>query len=263
MFPHSSKQTKKKSTVALTLLWIRIAFHVFRGVLTLCFLMPFSNPSQKVRKTQRWARRLLNILQVQLEVSGVELPKEAPFLLASNHISWLDIHAINAFRVLRFVAKSEVEDWPIFGWMAKQLDTIFIRRDSSRHARAVVEKMAQALSISPICIFPEGTSSIGDRVLPFKSNLFEAALVAKVPVFPMAIQYLNRHTGQRSIAPAFVGEMTLLESIHNIISSPDLAVSIEILPPYLPEFGVLVDRKQLTLFCQDAIGQAINQHDVI
>jgi 1-acyl-sn-glycerol-3-phosphate acyltransferase len=263
MFTRSSKQSNKKSTLALTLLWIRIAFHVLRGVLTLCFLMHFADPQQKQRKTQRWARRLLNILQVRLEVSGVELPKRGTFLVASNHISWLDIHAINAFRVLRFVAKSEVESWPIFGWMAKQLDTIFIRRDSSRHARAVVEKMAQAFTVRPICIFPEGTSSIGDKVLPFKPNLFEAAILAQVPVFPLAIQYLNRQSGQRSIAPAFVGEMTLLESIHNIICSQDLAVSIEILPPYLPQSGSLLDRKQLALFCQESIGHAIAQHDVI
>ena len=263
MFTHSSQQTKKKSTVVLILLWSRIAFHVLWGLLTLCFLMPFADLQQKQRKTQRWARRLLSILQVRLEVSGIELPKAATFLVASNHISWLDIHAINAFRVLRFVAKAEVESWPIFGWMAKQLDTIFIRRDSSRHARAVVEKMAQVFSVRPICIFPEGTSSIGDGVLPFKSNLFEAAIVAQVPVFPLAIQYLNRTSGQRSITPAFVGEMTLLESIHNVIYSQDLVVSIEILPPYLPQSGTVLDRKQLALFCQKSIEQAIAQHDVI
>ena len=86
MFTHSSQQTKKKSTVVLILLWSRIAFHVLRGLLTLCFLMPFADLQQKQRKTQRWARRLLSILQVRLEVSGIELPKQRMFRAFSHWI---------------------------------------------------------------------------------------------------------------------------------------------------------------------------------
>ena len=263
MTTYSSTQSQKKTTLVLVMLWIRIAFHILRGVCTLCFLFPISSPQKKMRKTQRWARRLLSILQVKLEVRGTQLLNVETFLVASNHISWLDIHALNAFTVLRFVAKSEVESWPIFGWMAKQLGTIFIRRNSGRHTKTVVEKMAQAFSMGPICIFPEGTSSLGDHVLPFKPNLFEAAVVAQVPVFPLAIQYIDAQTSLRSSSSAFVGEMTLLKSISNILNSQDLLVSIEVLPPYPFQLGRLVDRKQLAIFCHDSVANAIAQHDVI
>ncbi|WP_197711861.1 lysophospholipid acyltransferase family protein [Polynucleobacter necessarius] len=83
---------------------------------------------------QQWSTHLLRIFGIELAVKNAEVLPSSSYLLSSNHISWMDIHAINAFHPIRFVAKSEVEKWPIFGWMAKQLGTVFIRRDSSRHA---------------------------------------------------------------------------------------------------------------------------------
>ncbi len=113
----------------------------------------------------------------------------------------MDIHAINAFQPIRFVAKSEVEKWLIFGWMAKQLGTVFIRRDSSRHAHFVVGEMGEVLKKESICIFPEGTSTDGESVRPFKPNLFESAVSADAPVYTLAIRYLSKSTGMHSKVP--------------------------------------------------------------
>ena len=237
--------------------WMQIWMHVICGVCILSFVFPFLTRDKKNRKIQDWSKRLLRIFNIELSVNGAELLTDTPYLIASNHISWMDIHVINAFRPIRFVAKSEVASWPIFGWMAKQLGTVFIRRDSARHARQVVSQMAQVLQSESICIFPEGTSTNGESVLPFRPNLFEGAIVAQTSVFPMAIRYNDGSTGMRSEAPAFIGDMGLLESMANILDAGDLGVTLTILPPYRHALGAPIDRKMLAAHAQDLIAKTI------
>ena len=237
--------------------WALIFLHILRGALTLSFFFPFIDDQKKQEHIQRWSKRLLTIFKIELKIRGAELLPNSPYLLASNHISWLDIHVINAFRPVRFVAKSEVASWPVFGWMAKQLRTVFIRRDSSRHARQVVGQVAGVLKTESICIFPEGTSTVGDEVLPFKPNLFESALEAGVPTFPLAIQYFSTITGKRSYSPAFIGDMGLIESMANIIQNRHLGVELRFLPFIEPLIDAQFDRKLLALYTQEAIAKSL------
>ncbi len=237
--------------------WIQIWAHVICGVCTLSFAFPFLDRRNKDRKIQRWSKRLLNIFHIELVVQGAHLLENTPHLIASNHISWLDIHVINTFEPIRFVAKSEVEGWPVFGWMAKQLGTVFIRRDSARHARQVVSQMVEVLNTESICIFPEGTSTTGDSVLPFKPNLFESAIAAKVPVYPLVIKYLSKATGTQSESPAFIGDMGLLESMSNVITNRNLVAQITVLPASPKGQVSIMDRKQLANYCQECIANAL------
>jgi 1-acyl-sn-glycerol-3-phosphate acyltransferase len=254
---HSNPQVKESPKLMRILVWTQIWIHVICGICTLSFIFPFLDRKSKDQKIQIWSRRLLKIFNIELVVEGANLLPNDPYLIASNHISWLDIHVINAFKPIRFVAKSEVRSWPIFGWMAEQLGTVFIRRDSARHAREVVDQMAVVLKAESICIFPEGTSTIGIEVLPFKPNLFESAIVARAPVFPLALQYLSRSTGVRSEAPAFIGDMGLLESMSNVIKSRSLVAKIHILPPYPQSANGSPDRKQLANHCHDLIAKRL------
>ena len=238
-------------------IWMQIVVHLIYGVCQLSFLFPFLNRDQKDRRIHRWSNKLLTIFRIHLRVIGAEKLFSSPYLLASNHISWLDIHVINAFKPVRFVAKSEVRGWPVFGWMAEQLGTVFIRRDSARHARQVVDQMAQVLTVESVCIFPEGTSTNGESVLPFKPNLFESAILARAPVFPIAISYRSRSTGLRSDAPSFIGEMGLLESMSNVIGNQDIEAHLSLIEPYLTDKAQNSDRKELALYCQDAITKTL------
>ena len=238
-------------------LWARIWIHVLRGACILSFAFPFYSHTSKHRKIQAWSLSLLEIFNIELQVQGNGFLSGDPHLIASNHISWLDIHVINAFQPIRFVAKSEVEHWPIFGWMAKQLGTVFIRRDSSRHARQVVEQVAQVLTAQSICIFPEGTSTSGETVLPFKPNLFESAIVSQALVYPLSIRYLLKTTGERSDAPAFVGDMGLLESMSNVIKAHSLVAQITILTPFPRAQMQGADRRQLAVYCQESIAKTL------
>jgi 1-acyl-sn-glycerol-3-phosphate acyltransferase len=237
--------------------WIQIITHVMAGVCTLCFVFPFISSQSKKRHIQKWSSHLLTIFDIQLQVYGGSLLPHQPYLLVANHISWLDIHAINSYRPIRFVAKAEVASWPVFGWMAKQLDTVFVRRENARHARAVVGEIAKVLQRDSICLFPEGTSSLGNTVLPFRPNLFESALVAQVPVYSLAIRYVSRVTGQKSTVPAFVGDMGLLESMVAVLKSRELGVELHFLPPISPSAEGPLDRKALALYSQESISRRL------
>jgi 1-acyl-sn-glycerol-3-phosphate acyltransferase len=120
--------------------------------------------------------------------------------------------------------------------------------------------MAEVLQAESVCIFPEGTSTLGEAVLPFKPNLFESAVVAQTPVFPLALQYFSRSTGLRSESPAFIGEMGLLESISNVINNRFLVVEITVLPAFSQSrlMGP-IDRKLLAGYCQESIAQTFKR----
>lgn len=246
----------KTSTETRFFLWCFIWLHVLRGTLTLLFLFPWIGLEQKREHIHRWSSHLLEIFGLKLSVLNAHILPKQPYLLASNHISWIDIHAINTFKPIRFVAKSEVASWPIFGWMAKQLGTVFIRRDNSRHARQVVGQIASVLMHESVCIFPEGTSTIGKEVLPFKSNLFESAIDANVEVYSLAIRYRSEVTGLLSDSTAFIGDMGLLESMSKILKDRKLVVELIFLPP-LSTKTALIDRKLLALHSQALISHEL------
>ena len=251
------KQASSKNTPTFIylVLWLLVWLHVGRGVITLLVLFPFLSTSSKNNHIQRWSKRLLEIFGVELQVNQANLLPQSSYLLAANHVSWLDIHAINAFKPNRFVAKSEVASWPIFGWMAKQLGTVFIRRDSSRNARQVVDNMAAILKTQSICIFPEGTSTIGKSVQTFKPNLFEAAALSEVPVCALALAYFDRSTGQHSEVPAFIGDMGLIGSMAGILKNRRLRVELTVFAAAKATPGLPVDRKVLALQSQEHIAQ--------
>lgn len=241
-------------------LWFLVWLHVLRGVMTLLVQFPFLSTNARKQHIQRWSKRLLRIFGIQLQVNNADALTDSSYLLAANHVSWVDIHAINAFKPIRFVAKSEVEKWPIFGWMAKQLGTIFINRESSKHARQVVTSMAELLKTQSICIFPEGTSTIGKSVQTFKSNLFEAAAQAEVPVCTLALAYFDRVTGQHSEVPAFIGDMGLIGSMASILKNRRLRIELTFFSPMKADSGRALDRKGLALHSEAQIAQYLAKH---
>ncbi|QWD63694.1 1-acyl-sn-glycerol-3-phosphate acyltransferase [Polynucleobacter sp. MWH-UH2A] len=238
--------------------WLRIALHVVYGLLLLSIRFPFAQQRTKDQYIQSWSLTLLSIFGITLRIRNQEILPSTPYMLAANHISWMDIHAINAFKPIRFVAKSEVASWPIFGWMARQLGTVFIRRDSTRHGKHIAGELGTLLHHESVCIFPEGTSTSGGNALPFKPNLFEAAVLANTPVFSLAISYKSSLTNQRTEVPAFIGDMGLLESICNMLRDRHLLVELVFLLPAGSSPDSPKDRKWLALHSQEAIAAQLS-----
>ena len=253
MHQTTSSNNRRLSYWSTVWSWVLVWGHVISGLLTLFLRFPFARQELKNKLIQNWSLRLLVIFGIELKIQNSEILPKTPFLLASNHISWMDIHAINAFQPIRFVAKSDVEGWPVFGWMAKQLGTVFIRRDSARHGKQIAHELSEVLKTQSVCIFPEGTSTTGESVLPFKPNLFESAVIAQVPVYSLAISYKSTISGAKSDVAAFVGDMGLLASMAKILNHRNLMVKLSFLPPSGASPAAPKDRKWLALHSQEAI----------
>lgn len=146
----------------------------------------------------KWAQAFVLVANMKIEVIGA-MPKP-PFFLVSNHLSYIDIPAYRAVLETVFVAKSDIESWTMVGRMVRDMGTIFIdrknRRDIPRAGNAVVERIEAG---EGVIIFPEGTSTSGEEVLPFNSSFLEFAAKNNLPVFYASISYrTDDKTGKAS-----------------------------------------------------------------
>jgi lyso-ornithine lipid O-acyltransferase len=155
------------------------------------------NLSAQRRIPVLYHRTICAILGIRIRVVGQRMP-EHPLLIVANHSSWLDIPIISAVAPAVFVAKSEVATWPIFGWLAKLQRSVFVDRKRRHRTGDVNAEIARRLADGdPVVLFGEGTSSDGNRVLPFRTALIgaardalaEAEHVRRVWIQPMSLAY--------------------------------------------------------------------------
>lgn len=210
-------------------LWrlLRCLLHTLRGMLICALLFPALDAPRRMRHVGRWSAQMLALLGIACRVSGH--PHAAPVMLVANHVSWLDILAINAVQPARFVSKADVRHWPLLGWLVACGGTLFIERERKRDALRVVHQVAAALHAGEVvALFPEGTTSEGQGVLPFHANLLQAALSARAPMQPIALRYADAHSPV-SAAAAYVGATSLLESLRRVLLAERLQVHVTLL----------------------------------
>jgi len=136
-----------------------------------------------------WGRAMCAILSVRRDVAG-PVPRHGVFLVASNHLSYLDILVLGSLYPSLFLAKREIAFWPIFGWIARGAGTIFVDRDQAKDVVRAGREMRERLELGlPLTIFPEGRSSRGVAILPFQPSLLEPAARAGVPCWAASISY--------------------------------------------------------------------------
>lgn len=185
---------------------------------------PWIGETARLRLRQRWSRRLLSLLGVRIDAPRIDAPPGC--LIVANHISWLDIFAINAVRPAAFIAKSEVRGWPFIGWLSARNDTIFLRRDSRAHAREINGEIAALLKDGKdVALFPEGTTSDGTRLRGFHAALLQPAIEAGRPLLPLALAYRDT-SGNPCLAPSYAGEITLMQCFLAILACPSLTARI-------------------------------------
>lgn len=231
--PETQKITVSKPTSlpVRALRLTRLALHLLRGIATVARLYPRLSQPEKAVITQRWSRQLLHILAIKVKVVGEPgLIYPPNTLIVANHISWLDIFALNSVTVSRFVAKKELRDWPLAGFLVKSAGTLFIDRSNRRDASRVNEQLAEALKDGGcMAVFPEATTSNGRQLLPFKASLFESARLAAATVQPVAIRYLTPG-GHYCAAPAYDGDVTFWQCVRAILSCRDMVAELTYLP---------------------------------
>jgi len=225
-------------------------------VVPLCLLIFISTKNQQERIIRFWCKRLLSIFEISVEVTGLEtyLANQKKYLMVANHISWMDIIVIQSIKPCIFVAKSDVASWPLFGWVAQMTGTIFIKRDKISDIKKALKKMKRRLIKRSVCIFPEGTSTNGRYLLPFKSNLFQSSIDTQKSILPLCLRYEQKNI--YTDKTAFVDDMSLLDSIIKIKQEKDIRVVVEILQPIRPRYN----RKELASYTQEIVRKNLSQN---
>jgi 1-acyl-sn-glycerol-3-phosphate acyltransferase len=217
-----SRSPVRRNTIAACWTALRVWATVLHGLAQIVLLFPRLSKSQRDVRVQIWARTVLKRLGVELTVSGTPA-RVGPMLLVSNHISWLDIVALHAVCHCRFVSKADVKRWPIIGTLATGGGTLYVERESRRDAMRMGHRMAQALRDGDIlAVFPEGTTGDGTSVLPFHSNLIQAAISADAPVQPVALQFLHGCSGRATQDVSYMGDESLVGSIWRTLCAREL-----------------------------------------
>lgn len=211
---------------------LRLSLHLLLGLLQVSLLYPWLGLNSRAKRIQHWSQQLLSILQIKVIVQG-SLPGLYPSntVLVANHVSWVDIFIINSVTVSRFIAKAEIRRWPLIGWLCHQAGTLFIEREKRRDTARVNNEIANALREGHcIAIFPEGSTSLGFSTKPFNGALLQPAVEAEARIQPIALRYYD-YSGERSHATAYVDDMSLLQSLRNILRHRQLIAEVQFIPP--------------------------------
>jgi 1-acyl-sn-glycerol-3-phosphate acyltransferase len=212
-----------------------VFLHFLWGVALGGLFLPRLSKTQRERHIRQWARTMLKRLGIELEVVGTPAPV-GPMLLVANHISWVDILALHSVCPCRFVAKADVERWPLVGTMVTGGGTLYVKRESRRDVLRVMHRMTEALKDGDIlAVFPEGTTSDGNSVLPFHSGLIQAAIAAGAPVQPVAVQIVDRAFGRPSRAVSYMGDESLAGSIWRTLRARRLCAVVTFGTPQAAE----------------------------
>ena len=218
-------------------------------------VLPLGGDRVRRALTRRWSLLLMAFCGVRVTISG--LPRAVGSVLwVANHVSWLDIFALNSVRPTIFVAKSEIRRWPVIGWLVAGAGTVFIERGHRHAIRAVGDAMKQRFAQDEVIgLFPEGTTSPGDGVLPFHTSLFDAAIRAQVDIQPVALRFYHR--GQRSDYAAFVGEHTLVGNLWQVLGTTGLSIELVFLPELSGVWCAEAGRITVASRAREAIEQAV------
>ncbi|RVT82613.1 1-acyl-sn-glycerol-3-phosphate acyltransferase [Rhodobacteraceae bacterium CCMM004] len=183
-----------------------------------------------------------------------------PGAIVANHASWLDIFALNAADRVYFVSKDEVAGWPGIGWLARATGTLFIRRDRREAAAQSREMTARLAAGHRLLFFPEGTSTDGRRVLPFRTTLFSAFYAPGLPdgleVQPVTLDY----RAPEGADPRFYGwwgDMSFGGHLLKVLAAPRQGtVTVVRHPPVAA--AAAADRKALARRCEAAVRSALS-----
>jgi 1-acyl-sn-glycerol-3-phosphate acyltransferase len=208
---------------------LRVGSHLIYGAAIVACIYPWVSGATRAMLRQSWSRGLLAVLNVRLRVWGHGWPVHG--MLVSNHISWLDVFVINSIYMPVFVCKDDVRRWPFVGWLCARNEAVFINRGRPRDARRVSFEIEERLRKGIlVAAFPEGTTSEGSGVLPFRGALLQAAVDAGCHTLPLGLRYLDAHE-HRTEAPSYCGDLSLWDSLRSIAAQPALTAEIRALAP--------------------------------
>ncbi len=201
-----------------------------------------------------WHKGVCKIFSIETEIVGEPLT-DGQTVFVSNHLSYLDIPVISSFLKASFIAKKEVERWPLFGFLSKLQQTVFIDRRPGK-AREGSEQLSDMISENKnVVLFPEGTSSDGSAILPFKSSIFSVIVNLResgnVSLQPFTILHKNPDRLHGAGLYAWHGDMELPPHLWAFAKSGGAKIKLVFHPPVKLEQSA--DRKQLAKLCEEMV----------
>lgn len=189
----------------------RFILHILLGLFCVLVIFPMLNETGRIRLERWYSGKLLRLFRITPVLQG---PWPAmPGMLVLNHVSWLDIFAVNSVSPSIFIAKSEIASWPLAGRLVAGAGTIFIERGRRQAVHKVIKDAEVRMQRGrQVAVFPEGTTTDGTGLATFHANMFQAAINADVPLIPVALRYTDE-TGSLTTEPAFVGEQTMAQNV--------------------------------------------------
>ncbi|MFD2472497.1 lysophospholipid acyltransferase family protein [Amycolatopsis silviterrae] len=211
------------------------------------------------RLVRRIFRAVLRAFGVRMSVVGgadfLAAPAGRGALVVNNHISWLDIIAINALRPMRALAKIEIGSWPILGTLVRRGGSIFLDRNRLRTLPGTMSELADSLrSGALVNVTPEGTTWCGLASGRFTTATFQAAIDGGVPVRPIALRY-RLADGRETSQPAFIGPESLIASLRRVAALRGLVLEVHVCPEIAP--GRAEDRRSLAALAEAAVHSAL------
>jgi 1-acyl-sn-glycerol-3-phosphate acyltransferase len=241
--------------MTLLLRKLRLVAHLLRGMWTVATRFPHASAAERMRMNRAWSLDMLRLSGMKLVVHNDEARLDAGVLVVGNHVSWIDIYVINAWRPTPFVSKAEIRKWPVVGWLAQQLDTVFVQREKRSDAKRIMHELADRLMKGELmCVFPEGTTTDGQSLLPFHANMFQAAVSASCPVQPICLMYEDAE-GRQSTAPAYIGDMSLNDSLSALLRAKPLTAHLYVCDALAPG----ADRRLLASEAQASVDAALRR----
>jgi len=201
------------------------------------------------RLFRSWARWVSVVLQMGIHVDGS--PPQAPFVLVTNHLGYVDVVVLASLLDCVFVANADVARWPVFGPLCRTVGTIFIDRERKRDIPRVLQRIQRTLGHGRgIVLFPEGTSTDGATVLRFKPSLLETAVRARLPVSYASLTYETPPSAppaRQSVC--WWGDMTFMGHMLRLLCLPGFSARVTFGRETLEE----VDRKDLASRAREAV----------
>jgi 1-acyl-sn-glycerol-3-phosphate acyltransferase len=237
--------------------WWRAHIRIFLFVLINVVFVPiYVGAIGPLRRRQRGIKRiyfrlLARSLGLRVRVAGQQ-HRSGPVLFVSNHVSYLDIPVLGGALDGHFIAKAEVAKWPVFGVLAKLSKAMFIERQGSEAMGQRAEMLARLADGDNLILFPEGTTTDGGAVIPFKSSLFSIAerppAGKELAIQPVSVAYPRyadgrRLDGDRRHLYSWHGDMTMVPHLMRVLRMKGAYVDVRIHPPLLP--GDWANRKDL------------------
>jgi 1-acyl-sn-glycerol-3-phosphate acyltransferase len=178
----------------------------------------------RIEVLHRWSRWTLARMSVTIDVTGA-LPGAG--LIASNHLSYLDILIYSAIAPCAFVSKREVRNWPAVGWIATLAGSIYVDRTHRTGTHTIQPEIQAALSKGVrLVLFPEGTSTDGSGLLRFHSSLFQPAVDLQAPIFAASLTY-SVPDGVAGTDACWWGDMALFPHIINLLGKHSVTATVK------------------------------------